>query len=1270
MRQSSALLSSTAVHLAARPCRHHRLARLSPALLLALGLAGASIAPGGSAWARGGDTDEGYVGNGGAGGEDRDGSTGEAGGDGLRFGAGGGGGGAGIVGGAGGEGDSGGAGGTGASSPGQAGGNGGDGDHDGGGGGGGGAHGTVDTVLPGSNTSGGAGGRGGDGWAGGGGGAGGYGAVVTGSGMLGTLDHAVSGGAGGAGGTGILNMDSGNGGTGGTGLKFSSEAGASVGIAAAVNGGGGGAGGAGDGKAGAGGAGIVGKNLSIIVTGSGSISGGLSGSGATRADAITFTGGANRLEVQAGASITGTVNAAAGTNDALALGGSANGSFDVSQIGANAQYRGFEGFEKTGSGTWTLTGSTSAVTPWTIRQGTLAISSDTRLGAGAGTLTIDGGTLATTAAVTMGRNVVLSAGGGTLQTDSVLTLNGTVSGSGALTKTGSGTLILTAANNYSGGTTIAAGSLAVKATGALGTGAVKVTGSGNMYNGIALAFENASAGGLDITNSGIGIINFSNGATAGNATIGLTGHGRLVFNAGTDAGTATLTNAAGGIQFIGGAAGNAIIDNLGTGSSTPRTTFGTDGQNQATAANARITNGNGGRTLFFDASTAATATIVNQAGGITDFYSTSTAATAVITNLAGGRTNFYDNATAGTARPVNDGGGSFDFTQTSGATGDHKLSAGSIEGGGSFDLGSNELSVGGNGLSTTVSGAIRNSATGAGQGSLVKTGAGTLTLNGANTYSGPTLVSQGKLVVGDDGHAGASLVSAVAIGTGASLGGIGTIGGLEARAGSTITPGNSIGTLSVAGDATFRAGSTYQVELDPTAANADRIAVTGSAVIEGATLNVTKTANAPYQIGTNYTVLTAAGGVNGTYRLTGDLTLSGFAGLAAFYDTNTVYLKVGQARAFTSVEGSFNQRSTAVGLQSLAPGNTLLLQLALALPDDTAARAAFDQLSGEIHASIAGQMIEDSRLIRNAALGRLADTLCGVGHGTTAPGFAASSACFAPDSFTVWGQAFGAWGHNDSDGNAATLSRSLGGFIGGIDKPVGDWRLGLLAGYSRSSFSVGGRASSGSSNDYTIGLYGGRSWDALSLKLGATYSWHDIETDRAIAIPGVATGSPAASYHAATVQAFGELGYRLRYGAVELEPFANFALVHHRVDGFHEEGGPAALIARGTSQTTAFSTLGLHAAARLDLGTIPVTARMTAGWQHAFGDTVPRATHRFAGGGVFDIRGLPIARDAALAEAGLDFALTGDTTLSLAYDARFARKAVDQSAKARLAVQF
>ena len=154
--------------------------------------------------------------------------------------------------------------------------------------------------------------------------------------------------------------------------------------------------------------------------------------------------------------------------DTLALGGSTNASFNVSQIGAAAQYQGFGVFLKTGSSTWTLTGSTTAVTPWMINQGTLVVSADNNLGAASGGLSFGGGTLQFLAGFTSNRGVTLNAGGGTFDTDgNNVTLSGVIAngnGAGALTVASTvagGVLTLTNTNTYTGATTINGGTLAV-----------------------------------------------------------------------------------------------------------------------------------------------------------------------------------------------------------------------------------------------------------------------------------------------------------------------------------------------------------------------------------------------------------------------------------------------------------------------------------------------------------------------------------------------------------------------------------------------------------------------------------------------------------------------------------------------------------------------------------------------------------------------------------------------------------------------------------------
>ena len=125
------------------------------------------------------------------------------------------------------------------------------------------------------------------------------------------------------------------------------------------------------GSGGAGGAGVIGGNLTVI--NSGAISGGLSADGLARANAVTFTGGTNVLQLQAGSAITGNAVAFSAA-DTFQLGGTTGSSFDASEIGASAQYRGFGIFQKVGTSTWTLTGTNTAALPWSIDAGILLVN--------------------------------------------------------------------------------------------------------------------------------------------------------------------------------------------------------------------------------------------------------------------------------------------------------------------------------------------------------------------------------------------------------------------------------------------------------------------------------------------------------------------------------------------------------------------------------------------------------------------------------------------------------------------------------------------------------------------------------------------------------------------------------------------------------------------------------------------------------------------------------------------------------------------------------
>jgi len=305
------------------------------------------------------------------------------------------------------------------------------------------------------------------------GGAGGAGIAGTHFTVTNQAGGAIAGGTGSHGGYGYITSDNsgagagaGAGGDGGAGI---SGADFTLTNAGQVTGGNGGAGGAlgthadtGNaaghaGLMGAGGVGVVATGHAAILD-AGDISGGLAGDGTTRADAVDLSGGGNTLTLEAGYSFTGNVVSTSGTTnggDTLALGGSADATFNVSQIVTTAptaysgtpQFYGFTTYEKTGSSTWALTGTPPITIDWIVDQGTLDFSGMTG-SVTASSLSGTGGSL------DLGANTL------TLDTSASSTFTGSVSGK-ALTLQGSGTQILDGQATFATSTTVAGGTLEI-----------------------------------------------------------------------------------------------------------------------------------------------------------------------------------------------------------------------------------------------------------------------------------------------------------------------------------------------------------------------------------------------------------------------------------------------------------------------------------------------------------------------------------------------------------------------------------------------------------------------------------------------------------------------------------------------------------------------------------------------------------------------------------------------------------------------------------------
>jgi outer membrane autotransporter protein len=234
---------------------------------------------------------------------------------------------------------------------------------------------------------------------------------------------------------------------------------------------------------------------------------------------------------------------------------------------------------------------------------------------------------------------------------------------------------------------------------------------------------------------------------------------------------------------------------------------------------------------------------------------------------------------------------------------------------------------------------------------------------------------------------------------------------------------------------------------------------------------------------------------------------------------------------------------------------------------------------------------------------------------------------------------------------------------------LGDWRLGAVLQGGSSGAMVEALNSSASSVDYGGGVYGGTQWGDTRLSLGALYTRHDIHSTRDVAFPGF-TETLTASYGGNTAQAFATLSHEVDLGALSLTPFVGVAQVRSTTDGFVESGGAAALTVAANVIDATFTSLGLGLSHQYALpDDMLLTANVSLGWRHGFGDT-PSSIHSLSGGTAFSVIGAPLVRDVVLLSAGLNLDVSVMTTIDLNYDGEFAPGRQTHALKAVWATRF
>ena len=540
-----------------------------------------------------------------------------------------------------------------------------------------------------------------------------------------------------------------------------------------------------------------------------------------------------------------------------------------------------------------------------------------------------------------------------------------------------------------------------------------------------------------------------------------------------------------------------------------------------------------------------------------------------------------------------------------------------------------------------------------GTGLLVKRGTGEFLLESdSSTFAGQTRVEAGRLIIGR----GYSLGGTLDIASGATLEGQGTVGPTTVAAGGAIETGWQFGTLTVRGDLTMQPGSTYRVKAYPPSSFSDRIVVQGTANLGGSVVHVGPEGNfSPAQV---YTILTADRINGTFEQATSDFAyLDPTLGYTDKAVTLSLERRAVSFASAAQTGNQRNVADALERLPDANPLRQYVLTLPTGAPagvfDNLSGEAHASVASSLAASGTSARSVPFKHLRANMGAGLLPGAPTAQA-GADLPLSALPASAAQP----AWAEVVGNWQTFKGDGNASRVTQNTGGVFVGADGAVGaGWRLGGALGFTDGRIKVDDRASKASVSGYTALLYGGRSMAAgpgkWNLLLGAAYTWNDIGTERQVVVGG-AGQKLTADYGAGNSQLFTELGYAMSTGPrSQIEPFAGLAWSDLRTRGFTETGGSAALSGQKARTTLTTSSLGLRGMMDFSLGRAEGKLAAAGGWRRAFGDLNPDARLAFDGGQVFTVAGTPIARNVGFGEVSLDLAISRSASVALGYSGQF-----------------
>ncbi len=784
-------------------------------------------------------------------------------------------------------------------------------------------------------------------------------------------------------------------------------------------------------------------------------------------------------------------------------------------------------FQKVGAGTLILTGANTFTGGTTISAGRLQVS--------AGTIT---GDIVDFAALTFNQTVDQ-------------TFPGVISGTGTFQKVGAGTLILTGANTFSGGTTISAGTLQVSAG--------NITG--DIVDSAALTFNQTS----DQTFAG---------NITGVGTFQKTGAGTLILT-GANTFTGGTTISAGTLQVSANTISGNIVDNavLIFNQSSPGTFTGIiSGSGSVTVI------GTSELTLSTDNTFSGGLTI--SAGQVTIANNNNALGTGTLSMQPNAVLEILSEITASNAISLLSG-----------------VSSMSVPSG-----------IG------TLSGNI------AGSGGIDKTGSGTLVLSGDNTYTGDTTVAGGTLIVPG------SLTSNVIVGSGAILKGCGSGLGSVSSAG-TISPGCSIGTLTINGDFELTCGSDLLIQVS-NGSNSD-VTVNGSTIIASGCVDLNFDV-APGFTGhrSSFVILSSTGGITGQFSRF--FVNNPFFTVGNISCTNSTVGVDFQLNNFTPHINGNNAKNVAAAIIKIAnSGNEsfdpIIVKL-IELPNYNARSSALNEMQPALYKGLAISQENNAVKIQDTLGYRFQQELNEV-HcykpNSSKTGRKGAVACEKDKkTVNVWTAGFGDVLRQSSNTYATSpqigYQNKTAGVSLGLDGNFADYfYAGALGAYTDSDIKWDNSQGSGDIQTGYGGLYFSAIGDLFYGNLSVIGGWSNYDVKRAISFPGVdlkatnthggdvkrAISFPGVDLKATNTHGGSQLlshvdtGLNLGLGGLTVRPFDSFDYISQSENKFTETGaGVLNLDVRKSNAIMLRNELGIQFAGCLCFNTNRWTVSPKISW--------------------------------------------------------------------------